>query len=137
MTDLTRPRSTSGLELRNTDRGLARTTDRRHRHGVRRLALDAGTSAIVLPSLFEEDVLDDETRLNLALEAGSEHFAEALTYFSAVDELLTAADRYCQTLSEIKQAVDVPVIASLNASSAGGWIHYASNSRPRAPTPSN
>ena len=85
----------------------------------------AGAGALVMPSLWEEEVLEEELSLNRGLETGSEHFAEALTYFPAVDELLTAADRYCQTLSEIKQAVDIPVIASLNASSAGGWIHYA------------
>ena len=85
----------------------------------------AGAGALVMPSLWEEEVLEEELALNRGLETGSQHFAEALTYFPAVDELLTAADRYCQTLSEIKQAVDVPVIASLNASSAGGWIHYA------------
>ena len=85
----------------------------------------AGAGALVMPSLWEEEVLEEELALNRGLETGSEHFAEALTYFPAVDELLTAADRYCQTLSEIKQAVDIPVIASLNASSAGGWIHYA------------
>ena len=85
----------------------------------------AGAGALVMPSLWEEEVLEEELALNRGLETGSEHFAEALTYFPAVDELLTAADRYCQTLSEIKQAVDVPVIASLNASSAGGWSHYA------------
>ena len=85
----------------------------------------AGAGALVMPSLWEEEVLEEELALNRGLETGSEHFAEALTYFPAVNELMTAADRYCQTLSEIKQAVDIPVIASLNASSAGGWIHYA------------
>lgn len=85
----------------------------------------AGAGALVMPSLWEEEVLEEELALNRGLETGSEHFAEALTYFPAVDELLTAADRYCQTLSEIKRAVDIPVIASLNASSAGGWIRYA------------
>jgi dihydroorotate dehydrogenase (fumarate) len=85
----------------------------------------AGAGALVMPSLWEEEVLEEELALNRGLETGSEHFAEALTYFPAVDELMTAADRYCQTLSDIKRAIDIPVIASLNASSAGGWIHYA------------
>ena len=85
----------------------------------------AGAGALVMPSLWEEEVLAEELSLNRGLETGSEHFAEALTYFPAVNELLTAADRYGQTLSAIKQAVEIPVIASLNASSAGGWVHYA------------
>jgi len=92
---------------------------------ARRLA-DAGAAALVMPSLFEEEILREEVELNLALEAGSEHFAEALDYFPAIDEIATAADRYVAKVSELKAAVDVPVIASLNATSAGGWTRYAS-----------
>ena len=88
--------------------------------------VDAGAAAIVMPSLFEEEILQDEIELNRALEAGSENFAEALDYFPAVPDIATAGDRYLTTLGEIKAAVDVPVIASLNATSPGGWVRYAS-----------
>ena len=85
----------------------------------------AGAAAIVMPSLFEEEIVREEIELNFALEAGSEHFAEALDYFPGVREIATAADRYVSKFAEIKAAVDVPVIASLNATSTGSWTRYA------------
>jgi dihydroorotate dehydrogenase (fumarate) len=91
---------------------------------ARRIA-DAGAAAVVMPSLFEEDILHDEVDLNRALEAGAEHFAEALDYFPDVPGLATAADRHVGRVSELKAALDVPVIASLNATSTGGWVRYA------------
>jgi dihydroorotate dehydrogenase (fumarate) len=90
-----------------------------------RLVEEAGAAAIVLPSLFEEEILHEEVQLNRALEAGSEHFAEALDYFPAVESLATAGDRYLGRLEAIKAQADVPIIASLNAASAGGWTRYA------------
>ena len=78
-----------------------------------------------MPSLFEEAILREEVELNRALEAGSEHFAEALDYFPGVGGISTAADRYVAKVADLKAAVDVPVIASLNATSAGGWTGYA------------
>ena len=90
-----------------------------------RRIVDAGAAAIVLPSLFEEEILREEVELNLALEAGAEHFAEALDYFPGVPEIATAADRYIAKVARLKAAVDVPVIASLNATSPGGWTRYA------------
>jgi dihydroorotate dehydrogenase (fumarate) len=90
-----------------------------------RLVEEAGAAAIVLPSLFEEEILHEEVQLNRALEAGSEHFAEALDYFPAVESLATAGDRYLGRLEAIKAQAEVPVIASLNAASAGGWARYA------------
>jgi dihydroorotate dehydrogenase (fumarate) len=91
---------------------------------ARRIA-ESGAAAIVLPSLFEEEILREEIDLNLALEAGAEHFAEALDYFPSIDEISTAADRYVANVAAIKAAVGVPVIASLNATSVGGWVRYA------------
>ena len=85
----------------------------------------AGAGAIVLPSLFEEEVLREELDLGRALEAGAEHFAEALDYFPSVPEIATAGDRYVARLGAVKAAVDVPVIASLNATSSGSWVRYA------------
>ncbi len=90
-----------------------------------RLVEEAGAAALVLPSLFEEEIVHEELGLSRALEAGAEHFAEALDYFPTVDTLLTAGDRYLARLEEIKAQATVPVIASLNAASAGGWTRYA------------
>ena len=86
---------------------------------------EAGAGAIVLPSLFEEEIVAEEVGLTGALEAGSDQFAEALDYFPAVDQFTSALDRYLELLAETKKAVEVPVIASLNASSSGGWVRYA------------
>ena len=86
---------------------------------------DAGVGALVLPSLFEEEIVAEEVGLSLALETGSGHFAEALDYFPAVNEFTSAVDKYLELLEHTKKAVEVPVIASLNASSTGGWVRYA------------
>jgi dihydroorotate dehydrogenase (fumarate) len=91
---------------------------------ARRLA-DAGAAALVMPSLFEEEVLLEEVGLNRALEAGTGHFAEALDYFPDVREIATVADQYVGSLAALKDALDVPVIASLNATSTGAWVRYA------------
>jgi dihydroorotate dehydrogenase (fumarate) len=85
----------------------------------------AGAAAIVLPSLFEEEILHEEIELNRALETGTEHFAEALDYFPSVGAYAGAADRYLARLQRIKAASSVPVIASLNATTMGGWVRYA------------
>ena len=92
--------------------------------GAKALA-EAGAGAIVLPSLFEEEIVAEEVNLSAALEVGSEHFAEALDYFPAVTEFTSTVDRYLEHLEHTKKAVEVPVIASLNASSTGGWVRYA------------
>jgi dihydroorotate dehydrogenase (fumarate) len=85
----------------------------------------AGVGAIVLPSLFEEEILAEEIGLNRSLEQGTEAFAEALDYFPAVESFVGAADRYLASLEAVKAQAAVPIIASLNATSAGGWIRYA------------
>ena len=79
----------------------------------------------MLPSLFEEEIVAEEVGLSFALEAGSENFAEALDYFPAAPNFTSAADRYLELLQQVKKVVAVPVVASLNASSSGGWSRYA------------
>jgi dihydroorotate dehydrogenase (fumarate) len=85
----------------------------------------AGAAALVLPSLFEEEVINEEIQLNRALEAGTNQFAEALDYFPAIDSLPTTGDRYLERIAKWKEELSIPVIASLNAASTGGWIRYA------------
>ena len=87
---------------------------------------DAGASAIVMPSLFEEEILHEEMELNRAFEAGSEQFAEALDYFPNVDGFAGVSDRYLALIEGLKAQCSVPVIASLNATSTGGWARHAS-----------
>jgi dihydroorotate dehydrogenase (fumarate) len=93
--------------------------------GTARELEEAGAAAIVLPSLFEEEILHEEIQLNRSLEAGSEQFAEALGYFPAIGSYVGTGDRYLEGLRRIKAGATVPVIASLNASTAGGWVRYA------------
>ena len=90
-----------------------------------RLLEQAGAGAIVLPSLFEEEIVNEEIQLNRALEAGSGTFAEALDYFPAVTGAIGPGERYLVRLEKIKAELSIPVIASLNANTAGGWVRYA------------
>ncbi len=92
---------------------------------VRRLE-DAGAAAIVMRSLFEEQILREEQGA-LALEAGTAHTSpEAAGYFPAPDEFALGPDAYLAQLARIKAAVRVPVIASLNGTTPAGWLHWAS-----------
>lgn len=86
---------------------------------------EAGAGAIVLPSLFEEEILAEEVELNRSLEQGTEGFAEALDYFPRLQGLSDAGDRYVRRLERIKRRASVPIIASLNAATPGGWVRYA------------
>ena len=86
---------------------------------------DAGVGAIVLPSLFEEEIVHEQVELAAALEAGAEQYAEATDYFPNLPEFPTTPERYLDNLARTKARVQVPVIASLNASSPGGWTRYA------------
>lgn len=84
-----------------------------------------GAAAIVLPSLFEEEILHEDADLLMALEQGSEHFAEALDYFPGFDTLESSAERYLSRVERFKACLRIPVIASLNATSDSGWVRYA------------
>ena len=86
---------------------------------------DAGASAIVLYSLFEEQLRQDRVELHRQMEAGTFSYAEALTYFPEPDQFHLGPDEYLKHISKAKEAVDMPVIASLNGSSVGGWTSYA------------
>jgi dihydroorotate dehydrogenase (fumarate) len=112
-----------GLELRSPI--VASAAPHNGEPATARLLERAGAGAIVLPSLFEEEILAEELGLNRSLEQGTEHFAEALDYFPAIEGFVGAADRYLASLERVKAAAAVPIIASLNANSAGGWVRYA------------
>jgi dihydroorotate dehydrogenase (fumarate) len=90
-----------------------------------RILEEAGIGAIVMPSLFEEEILNEEIQLNRSLEAGSGQFAEALEYFPTIESFAGVGDRYLASLREIKRLATVPVVASLNAATKGGWVRYA------------
>ena len=86
---------------------------------------DAGASAVVLYSLFEEQLRQDRAELVRHLEHGTESFAEALTYFPEPEEFHLGPEEYLKHISKAKSATRIPIIASLNCSSAGGWTKYA------------
>ena len=88
--------------------------------GIRRME-DAGCSAVVLHSLFEEQLRQERLELNQKLEQGTESFPEALTYFPEPEKFTLGPEEYLQHIAKAKRAVKTPVIASLNASSPGGW----------------
>jgi dihydroorotate dehydrogenase (fumarate) len=92
---------------------------------VRRME-ESGVSAVVMYSLFEEQILRESLQLDHFLNLGTESFAEALTYFPEMGRYTLGADVYIDRLHNIKQAVNIPVIGSLNGVSTGGWIDYAS-----------
>jgi dihydroorotate dehydrogenase (fumarate) len=86
---------------------------------------DAGAAAVTLHSLFEEQIEFEAEALTHFLEHGTEQFAEALTYFPQVHEYRRQPDDYVEHIRQAKEAVDIPVIASLNGISPGGWTRYA------------
>jgi dihydroorotate dehydrogenase (fumarate) len=86
---------------------------------------DAGVAAVVLPSLFEEQVVHDELSTAEMFDMGDGANPEALSYFPDLANFETIADRYLRHIEEARRAVGVPVIASLNGVSPGGWTRYA------------
>jgi dihydroorotate dehydrogenase (fumarate) len=86
---------------------------------------DAGVAAVVMYSLFEEQIEHDATMNDHYLEYGTDSFAEALSYVPRQVSFPRGPDEYLAHISKLKAAVDIPVIASLNGTSRGGWIQYA------------
>ena len=93
--------------------------------GICRLE-DAGASAVVLYSLFEEQLHQEEVDLEFHLNAGTESFAESLSYFPQPSEFHTGPEGYLNHIRKAKSASSIPIIASLNGSTLGGWTKFAS-----------
>ncbi|MBK7258806.1 MAG: dihydroorotate dehydrogenase-like protein [Ignavibacteriae bacterium] len=112
-----------GLKLKNplvpSASPLSRTID-----GVKRME-DAGAAAIVMYSLFEEQIHHEAAELDHYLSYGTQSFAEALSYFPETGEYNLGPDEYIEHIRKAKEAVDIPIIGSLNGISTGGWIQYA------------
>ncbi|MDH3252504.1 MAG: dihydroorotate dehydrogenase-like protein [Ignavibacteria bacterium] len=86
---------------------------------------DAGAAAIVMYSLFEEQIAHEQAELNHYLSYGTESFAEALTYFPEAQDYNVGPEEYVELVRKAKEALSIPVIGSLNGISSGGWISYA------------
>jgi dihydroorotate dehydrogenase (fumarate) len=121
MTDLTT--TYLGLKLKHplvaSSSPLTKTVD-----GARRLE-DAGVSAIVMHSLFEEQITHESLELDHYLHRGTESFSEALDFFPDLGSYNLGPDRYLDLIRHIKAVAGVPVIGSLNGVSTGGWVRYA------------
>lgn len=87
---------------------------------------DAGAGAVVLHSLFEEQIRQERQELDHHLTYHSESFAEALTYFPEPEIFHVGTEEYLNHIRRAKQMVDIPIIASLNGSTIGGWTDFAS-----------
>lgn len=92
--------------------------------GIRR-AEDAGAGAVVMYSLFEEEITQQSHQLDHYLTYGTESFGEALSYFPDLDNYHIGPEGYLDLVRQAKEALDIPVIGSLNGVSTGGWTNYA------------
>ena len=86
---------------------------------------DSGASAVVLRSLFEEQLKKERMEMFRSLAQGTESFAEALSYFPEPSSFLLGPEEYLEHIRRAKKAVKIPIIASLNGSSAGGWTDFS------------
>ncbi|MEN6405888.1 MAG: dihydroorotate dehydrogenase-like protein [Thermoguttaceae bacterium] len=91
---------------------------------LRRLE-EAGAAAVVLPSLFEEQIEHEAEEISKAYEFGAESFPEALTYFPEQSDYHVDPEDYLAIVADAKRTVRIPVIASLNGTNRGGWVRYA------------
>ncbi len=92
--------------------------------GVRRLE-DGGAAAIVLASLFEEQIRLENALTDRLIGAGTESFAEALDYFPVVEEHRIGPEPYLELIARARAATGIPIIASLNGVTSQGWVDYA------------
>ncbi|MGA2668339.1 MAG: dihydroorotate dehydrogenase-like protein [Ignavibacteria bacterium] len=86
---------------------------------------DAGASAVVLQSLFEEQITHEALELHYHTTIHNESFAEAMTYFPEPEEYKLGPEEYLEHIIKAKEAVNIPIIASLNGSTPGGWTEYS------------
>ena len=88
---------------------------------------EVGASAIVLYSLFEEQITHESRELDYFLSKDSDSYAEALGYFPDLDYYNVGPEKYLEHIRQVKEAVSIPIIGSLNGISTGGWVEYAKN----------
>jgi dihydroorotate dehydrogenase (fumarate) len=86
---------------------------------------EAGAAAIVMYSLFEEQIIHESAELNYYLNYGSESFFEARSYFPDIHDYNLGPEEYVELLRKAKKSLGIPVIGSLNGITAGGWVQYA------------
>jgi len=112
-----------GLEMKNPLVASASTLSKKLTD-IKKME-DAGIASVVLYSLFEEEITHESLALDYFLSRGTESFAEALTYFPDLNDYNIGPEKYLGLISKAKESVQIPIIASLNGISSGGWIEYA------------
>lgn len=112
-----------GLELKNPL--VASSSPLSKRVDTVKKMEDAGIGAVVMYSLFEEQITHEGKALDHFLERGTNSFAEAITYFPDLDHYNIGPEEYLDLIQKIKKSVSIPVIGSLNGISSGGWVEYA------------
>ncbi len=112
-----------GLQLKNPL--VASASPLSKKVDIARRLEDAGASALVMYSLFEEQITHESYEMDHYLNHGTNSFAESLSYFPDLDTYNLGPETYLEHLHNIKQAVNIPVIGSLNGVSSGGWVRYA------------
>ena len=112
-----------GLELRSPIVASAAPHNADLAHAQR--LEQAGVGAIVLPSLFEDEVVHEQVGLSSALDHATDQFAEASGYFPAIERFTDASERYASAILRIKGRTSIPIIGSLNASTPKGWVRYS------------
>jgi len=112
-----------GLEMKNPLVASASTLSKKLTN-IKKME-DAGIASVVLYSLFEEEITHESLALDYFLSRGTESFSEALTYFPDFDNYNIGPEKYLGLISKAKESVQIPIIASLNGISSGGWIEYA------------
>jgi len=112
-----------GMTLKNpivaSSSPLSHTVD-----SIRRLE-DAGVAAVVMYSLFEEQIGFDSYYIDYHLTQGTDSYAESISYFPDMQSYNVGPDEYVNLIRRAKEAVDIPIIGSLNGASVGGWTDYA------------
>ncbi|HTY10187.1 MAG TPA: dihydroorotate dehydrogenase-like protein [Bacteroidota bacterium] len=98
---------------------MSRTVD-----GIKAME-DYGASAVVLYSLFEEQIRHETKELDHFLSYGTESYAEAISYFPKKEDYFLGPEEYLKHIQNVKRSVGIPIIASLNGSTVGGWTDYA------------
>lgn len=112
-----------GLNLKNPL--VASSSPLSYKVDTAKMLEDAGISALVMYSLFEEQIIQESIKLQRDLTRGAEQFYEALTYLPHYGQYSIGPDEYLERLQKLKEALDIPIIGSLNGVSSGGWIDYA------------
>jgi len=112
-----------GLQLKNPIVASASPLSKKV-DSVQRLE-DAGAAAVVMYSLFEEQITHESNALDHFLNSGTESFAEALSYFPDLEKYNVGPEEYLELVARLKKAVSIPVIGSLNGFTTGGWVEYA------------